>query len=48
MDNLPLGAEFDSNAPFNEQEENYCKHCSVEIDENKSYCSKACCDYDVE
>lgn len=40
--NLPLGAEFDKSAPWNEKEEFFCRECDAEMDSDRWYCSTKC------
>lgn len=42
MSNYPVGAEHDSNAPFNQQEEFECTECGKPMDSDKGVCSNAC------
>ena len=40
MSNLPPGAEYDPNAPWNNEDENECGFCGDPC--SGSYCSKDC------
>lgn len=41
-DNLPIGAENDSNAPYNEQEYFECSECGKKMATDKGVCSNKC------
>lgn len=42
MSNLPVGAENDPNAPWNEEKEYECAMCGEPMSKNTTYCSNAC------
>jgi len=42
MSNLPAGAEHDSNAPFNEEENFECNVCGAIMESDIGVCSSEC------
>lgn len=44
MSNLPAGAEFDSDAPWNDVLEHECPMCDAPVEKEGKYCSNDCWD----
>lgn len=42
MDNYPLGAKDNPNAPYNEKEQFECSECGFLMDKDKGVCSMVC------